>query len=61
VSLEAVPALGLTPRGVALWDCVPLVCGGGGGCVSLEAVPALSWRGGGVSRGQHIIIDDSCN
>ena len=30
----------------ALWDCVPCVCGGGGGCaggvVPLRAVPALS-------------------
>jgi len=38
-------------RGVgALWDCVPRVCGaGGGGCagggVPLGAVPALSWCG----------------
>jgi len=33
----------------ALWDCVPRVCGGGGGCagggVPLGAVPALSWCG----------------
>ena len=33
----------------ALLDCVPRVCGGGGGCaggdVPLEAVPALSWCG----------------
>jgi len=38
----------------ALWDCVPRVCGGGGGCagggVPVGAVPALSWWGG-VSRG----------
>jgi len=30
-----------------LWDCVPNVCGGGGGCagggVPLGAVPVLSW------------------
>jgi len=33
----------------ALWDCVPHVCGGGGGCASggvpLRAVPVLSWCG----------------
>jgi len=33
----------------ALWDCVPRVCGGGGGCASggvpMGAVPALSWCG----------------
>ena len=33
----------------ALWDCVPRVCGGGGGCtgggVPLVAVPMLSWCG----------------
>jgi len=33
----------------ALWDCVPRVCGGGGGCagggVPLGAVPVLSWCG----------------
>jgi len=33
----------------ALWDCVPRVCGGGGGCagggVPLGAVLALSWCG----------------
>jgi len=33
----------------ALWDCVPRVCGGGGGCagggVPLGVVPALSWCG----------------
>jgi len=38
----------------ALWDCVPRVCGGGGGCavggVPLGAVPVLSWSGE-VSRG----------
>ena len=32
-----------------LWDCVPRVRGGGGGCaggdVPLWAVPVLSWRG----------------
>ena len=32
-----------------LWDCVPRVCGGGGGCagggVPLGAVPVLSWCG----------------
>jgi len=31
----------------ALWDCIPRVCGGGGGCagggVPLGAVLALSW------------------
>jgi len=53
------PTLGLgPPSGVsigrlsgvgALWDCVPRVCGGGGGCagggVPLGAVPVLSWCG----------------
>jgi len=33
----------------ALWDCVPRVCGGGGGCagggVPLGAMPVMSWRG----------------
>jgi len=33
----------------ALWDCVPRVCSGGGGCASggvpLGAVPVLSWCG----------------
>jgi len=33
----------------ALWDCVPRVCDGGGGCagggVPLGAVPVLSWCG----------------
>jgi len=33
----------------ALWDCLPRVRGGGGGCagggVPLVAVPALSWCG----------------
>ena len=33
----------------ALWDCVPRVCGGGGGCAGgdmpLGAVPVLSWCG----------------
>jgi len=33
----------------ALWDYVPRVCGGGGGCagcsVPLGAVPVLSWCG----------------
>jgi len=33
----------------ALWDCVPRVCGGGGGCagggVPSGAVPVLSWCG----------------
>ena len=33
----------------ALWDCVPLVDGGGGGCaggdVPVGVVPALSWCG----------------
>jgi len=33
----------------ALWDCVPRICGGGGGCagggVPLGAVPVLSWCG----------------
>jgi len=43
----------------ALWDCVPRVCGGKGGCagggVPLGAVPVLSWCGE-VSRGYTIII-----
>jgi len=34
---------------MARWDCVPRVCGGGGGCagggVPLGAVPVLSWCG----------------
>ena len=43
-----------------LWDCVPRVCGGEGGCagggVPLGAVPALSWCGE-VSLGRkHVII-----
>jgi len=43
----------------ALWDCVPRVCGGGGGCagggVPLGAVPALSWNGE-VSLGVYISL-----
>jgi len=43
----------------ALWDCVPRVCGGGGGCagggVSLGAMPALSWCGE-VSLGDILIV-----
>ena len=39
----------------ALWDCVPRVCGGGGGCagggVPLGAVPVLSWCGEVFLRG----------
>ena len=46
--------------GLALWDCVPRVCGGGGGCagggVPLRAVPALSWCGEVSLGGKHIII-----
>jgi len=49
-------------RGVgAPWDCVPRVCGGGGGCagggVPLGAVPALSWCGEVSLGGIHIIIN----
>jgi len=44
----------------ALWDCVPRVCDGGGGCagggVPLGAVPALSWCGEVSLGGKHIII-----
>ena len=43
----------------ALWDGVPRVYGGGGGCagggVPLGAVPVLSWYGQ-VSLGVNIII-----
>ena len=46
-------------RSSQLWDCVPRVCGGGGGSagggVPLGAVPALSWRGE-VSLGGILII-----
>jgi len=45
----------------ALWDCVPRVCGGGGGCagggVPLGAVSALSWCAEVSLGGIHIIID----
>ena len=38
-----------------MWDCVPRVCGGGGGCagggVPLGAMPALSWCGEVSLRG----------
>jgi len=53
-----------TPHGLfsgvgALWDCVPRVCGGGGGCtgggVPLGAVPALLWCGEVSLGGKHII------
>jgi len=44
----------------ALWDCVPRVCGSGGGCaggsVPLGAVPALFWCGEVSFWGKHIII-----
>ena len=44
----------------ALWDCVPRVCGGWGGCASggvpLGAVAALSWCGEVSLGGIHIII-----
>ena len=49
---------GVGPVGT-LWDCVPRVCGGGGGCVGggvpMGAVPALSWCGGVSLEGIHII------
>jgi len=42
-------SIGRLSGGGALWDCVPRVCGGGGGCagggVPLGAVPALSGCG----------------
>jgi len=42
-----------------LWDYVPRVCGGGGGCtgggVPLRAVTALSWCGEVSLGGIHII------
>jgi len=45
----------------ALWDCVPRVCGGEGGCagdgVPLRDVPALSWCGE-VSRGETSSLGD---
>ena len=48
----------------ALWDCVPRVCGGGGGCaggsVPLGAVPVLSWCGG-VSLGVNNHHGESSN
>jgi len=45
-----------------LWDCVPRVCGGGGGCtgggVPLGAVSVLSWCGevsfGGIQSSYYI-------
>jgi len=41
----------------ALWDCVPRVCGGGGGCagggVPLGAVPVLFWCGEVSLGGKH--------
>jgi len=41
----------------ALWDCVPRVCGGGGGCaggdVPLGAVLALYWCGEVSLGGTH--------
>jgi len=40
----------------ALWDCVPRVCGGGGGVVPLWAGPARSGFGGVFRGGTHIII-----
>ena len=44
----------------ALWECVPRVCSGGGGCagggVPLGAVPVLSWCGEVSLWGKHIII-----
>jgi len=47
----------------ALWDCVPRVCGGGGGCagggVPLGAVPALSWCGEVSLGGILIIVADA--
>jgi len=40
------PGIGRLSGVGALWDCVPRVCGGGGGCagggVPLAAVPVLS-------------------
>jgi len=43
----------------ALWDCVPRVCGGRGGCAGgglpLGAVFALSWYGEVSLGGKHII------
>jgi len=44
----------------ALWNCVSLVCGGGGGCaggdVPLWAVLVLSWCGEVSLGGKHIIF-----
>jgi len=44
----------------ALWDCVPRVCGGGGGCagggVPLGAVPVLSWCGVVSLGGKHTMV-----
>jgi len=48
----------------ALWDCVPRVCGGGGGAggsVPLGAVPALSWCGEVSLGGKHITIRKTPN
>jgi len=42
----------------ALWDCVPRVCGGGGGCAGGAVplgVPALSWCGEVPLGGIHTI------
>ena len=45
----------------ALWDCVPRVCGGGGGYagggVPLGVVTALSWCGEVSLEGKHIRED----